>query len=111
MSETVSKDQFDEFVKRMKQSFDHIHQRFDEMGRRFDQMHTDLRADIRQMRNWIIGLYGIVVFGFVGSIFISIIKSVVVSGKPAPYQLNRNTEEQKPWVIRPNNAWTGRGWP
>jgi hypothetical protein len=59
MSKMVSKDQFDEFTKRMEQGFehvsarfDHVDQRFDEMGRRFDQRHTDLRADIRQMRNW-----------------------------------------------------------
>jgi tetrahydromethanopterin S-methyltransferase subunit G len=80
MAEMVSKDQFGEFVKRMEQGFAHVDQRFDEMGRRFDQVH----ADIRQMRGWIIGLYGIVVFGFVGSIFITIMKSAVVSGKPIP---------------------------
>lgn len=80
MSEMVSKDQFDEFTKRIEQGFEHVNQRFDEMGRHFDQMH----ADMRQMRNWLIGLYGIVVFGFVGSIFITIIKSAVVSGKPMP---------------------------
>jgi len=80
MSEMVSKDQFDEFTKRIEQGFEHVNQRFDEMGRRFDQVH----ADMRQMRNWLIGLYGIVVFGFVGSIFISIIRSAIVSGKPTP---------------------------
>jgi len=80
MSEMVSKDQFDEFTKRIEQGFEHVNQRFDEMGRHFDQMH----ADMRQMRNWLIDLYGIVVFGFVGSIFITIIKSAVVSGKPMP---------------------------
>jgi hypothetical protein len=64
----------------MSPRFDHVDQRFDEMGRHFDQMH----ADMRQMRNWLIGLYGIVVFGFVGSIFITIIKSAVVAGKPIP---------------------------
>ena len=91
MAEMVSKDQFDEFTKRMEQGFAHVDQRFsqvdqrfDDMIRRFDQMHTDLRADMRQMRNWLIGLYGIVVFGFVGSIFITIIKSAVASGKPTP---------------------------
>jgi tetrahydromethanopterin S-methyltransferase subunit G len=84
MSKMVSKDQFGEFTKRMEQGFAHVDQRFDDMNRRFDQMHTDLRADMRQMRNWLIGLYGIVVFGFVGSIFITIIKGAVVSGKPMP---------------------------
>jgi tetrahydromethanopterin S-methyltransferase subunit G len=94
MSEMVSKDQFDEFTKRMEQGFAHVDQRFahvdqrfsqvdqrfDEMIRRFDS----LQADIRQMRNWLVGLYGIVVFGFIGTIFLSIIKSAAVSGKPTP---------------------------
>ncbi len=40
-------------------------------------MNTDIRADMRQMRNWLIGLYGIVVFGFIGSLFLTIIKSTV----------------------------------
>jgi hypothetical protein len=68
--EFVSKDQFDEFTKRMEQGFEHV-------NRRLDQMNTDIRADMRQMRNWLIGLYGIVVFGFVGSIFITIIKNTM----------------------------------
>jgi hypothetical protein len=68
--EFVSKDQFEEFTKRMEQGFEHV-------NRRLDQMNTDLRADIRQMRNWLIGLYGIVVFGFIGSIFITIIKNTI----------------------------------
>ena len=89
--EFVSKDQFGEFTKRMEQGFEHVNQRFehvdqrfnqmnqqfDQVNRRLDQMNTDLRADIRQMRNWLIGLYGIVVFGFIGSIFLSIIKTSV----------------------------------
>jgi hypothetical protein len=54
----------------MEQGFEHV-------NRRLDQMNTDLRADMRQMRNWLIGLYGIVVFGFVGSIFITIIKNTM----------------------------------
>jgi hypothetical protein len=29
---------------------------------------------MRPMRNWLIGLCGIVVFGFIGSIFVTIIK-------------------------------------
>jgi hypothetical protein len=68
--EFVSKDQFDEFTKRMGQGFEHV-------NRRLDQMNIDIRADMRQMRNWLIGLYGIVVFGFVGSIFITIIKNTM----------------------------------
>lgn len=79
--EFVSKDQFEEFTKRVEQGFDHVNQRLDQMYTdiRGDmrQMNTDIRADMRQMRNWLIGLYGIVVFGFIGSIFLTIIKSAV----------------------------------
>ncbi len=98
--EYVSKDQFVEFMKRMEQGFYHANERhtdlmkmmderfkmmderfkvmderFAQVDRRFDQM----SAEMRQMRNWLIGLYGIVVFGFIGSIFITIIKGAVVS--------------------------------
>jgi hypothetical protein len=59
----LSKDQFEEFTKRMEQGFDPI-----------SQQNASIQADIRQMHNWIIGLYGIVVFGFIGSIFITMIK-------------------------------------
>ena len=68
--EFLSKNQFEEFTKRMEQGFDHVNQRL-------DQMNTDIRADMRQMRNWLIGLYGIVVFGFIGSIFVTIIKQTI----------------------------------
>ncbi len=75
--EFVSKGQFEEFTKRMEQGFDQVRQQFDQVNRRLDQMNTDIRADMRQMRNWLIGLYGIVVFGFIGSIFLTIIKSTM----------------------------------
>lgn len=64
--EFVSKDQFEEFIKRMEQGMEQGNRHID-----------DMRGDVRQMRNWIIGLYGIVVFGFVGSIFITIIKKTI----------------------------------
>ena len=41
-----------------------INQRFDSLERRMDQIH----ADMRQMRGWLIWLFGLVVFGFMGSI-------------------------------------------
>jgi hypothetical protein len=50
----------------MEQGFDHV-----------SQQNTSIQADIRQMRNWLIGLYGTVVFGFIGSIFITIIKKTI----------------------------------
>lgn len=96
--EFVSKDQFQEFTKRIEQGFDHVNQRFDHVNQRFDQVNqrfdlinqrlddlraemrannTNTQAEMRQMRNWLIGLYGIVVFGFIGSIFLTIIKQTV----------------------------------
>ena len=87
MAEPVTQEQFGEFVKRMEQGFAHLGQRFDDMGKRFDDMqrHVDQRIDgierqVHQMRNWLIGLYGIVVFGFIGTIFLSIIKGAASSG-------------------------------
>ena len=41
-----------------------INQRFDGLERRMDQFH----ADMLQMRNWLVRLYGLVVFGFIGAI-------------------------------------------
>jgi hypothetical protein len=83
--EYVGKDQFGEFVKRMEQGFAHVDQRFSQADQRFDEMvrrFDGLQADIRQMRNWLVGLYGIVVFGFIGAIFLSIIKSAADKGTP-----------------------------
>lgn len=71
--EFLSKDQFGEFTKRMEQGFYQVNQRFDQIDQRFN----NVQADMRQMRNWIIGLYGIVVFGFIGSIFVTIIKQTI----------------------------------
>ena len=55
----------------MKLSFD---QRFDDMNQRFDELRevvidlrSDMREDMRQMRNWVFRLYGLVVFGLVGA--------------------------------------------
>ncbi len=97
--EFVSKDQFEEFTKRMEQGFDQVNQRVDDLRAEMQAGHAGLRAEIqtsnasiqaemraniasiqaemRQMRNWLIGLYGIVVFGFMGSIFLTIIKKTI----------------------------------
>lgn len=49
-----------------------INQRFDSLERRMDQLH----ADMRQMRGWLIWLFGLVVFGFLGSIVLILFKGV-----------------------------------
>ena len=99
MAEYVSREQFEEFVKRMEERFDHAEERADqrflslekrmeqgfaymEKARAQDLAHTDqrfndlnqqmmeFRAEMRQMRNWLVRLYGLVVFGFIGAMML-----------------------------------------
>ena len=50
--------------KAREQNLVHLNQRFDGLEKRMDQFH----ADMLQMRNWLVRLYGLVVFGFIGAI-------------------------------------------
>ena len=74
--EHVTEEQFGEFVKRMEQAFAHVHQRLDDQQQGFNQRldnvenrmeqgFTGIHADIRQLRNWWVQLFGLVVFGLV----------------------------------------------
>lgn len=55
----VSKGEFDEFFGRMERRFDDldktVNQRFDDLK----QQMLDFRAEMRQMRNWLVRLYGL----------------------------------------------------
>ena len=100
--EFVGKEHFDEYTlrmderflgieKRMEQGFAyaekareqdlvHINHRFDGLNQRFDglERHMDqLHADMRQMRNWLVWLFGLVVFGFIGSIVLILFRGLV----------------------------------
>ena len=91
--EHVRTEQFDEFVKRIdyvNQRFDSVNQRLADaekareqnllhLNQRFDDLKegmADIRADMRQMRNWVVWLFGLVVFGFVGSIVLILFRDV-----------------------------------
>ena len=50
--------------KAREQNLVHINQRFDGLEKRMDQFH----GDMLQMRNWLVRLYGLVFFGFIGAI-------------------------------------------
>ena len=74
--EYVTREQFGEFVKRMDQAFAHLHQRLDDQQQSFnqrldnvenrmDQGFSGIHTDIRQLRNWWVQLFGLVVFGLV----------------------------------------------
>ena len=97
--EFVRKEHFDEFAlrmderflgleKRMEQGFAHaekareqnlvhVDQRFDSLERRMEEGFSELRADMRQMRNWLVWLFGLVVFGFIGSIVLILLRDVI----------------------------------
>ena len=63
------KEGIDQRVGDLKES---INQRFDSLEKHMDQFH----ADMRQMRGWLIWLFGLVVFGFLGSIVVIIFRDV-----------------------------------
>ena len=50
-----------------------INQRFDSLEKHMDQIH----ADMRQMRGWLIWLFGLAVFGFLGSIVLILFRDVL----------------------------------
>ena len=86
----VRMEQFGEFVKRMEQSFESINgrladaekareQNFVHVNQRFDDLKDDIRdirADMRQPRAWLVWLFGLVVFGFIGSIVVILFRDV-----------------------------------
>ena len=70
--EYVSGAQFGEFVKRMEDRFDHANELAEERHARLREDMQEMKADIRQMRNWVVTLFTVVVFGFVGAIVLRV---------------------------------------
>ena len=75
----------DQNLVHLNQRFDDMNQRFDDMNRRFDGLErrmeegfSELRADMRQMRNWLVWLFGLVVFGFIGSIVLILFRDLIL---------------------------------
>lgn len=63
--------------KAREQNFVHLNQRFDSLERRMEEGFSELRADMCQMRNWLVWLFGLVVFGFIGSIMLILLRDVI----------------------------------
>lgn len=105
--EFIRKEHFDEHVlriderflsleKRMEQGFAHaekareqnlvhVNQRFDDVEKRFDSLErrmehgfSELHSDMRQIRNWLVWLFGLVVFGFIGSIVLIMLRGLLL---------------------------------
>ena len=70
--EFVSTAQFGEFVKRVEDRFDHADELASERHARLREDMREMKADIRQMRNWVVTLFTVVVFGFVGAIVLRV---------------------------------------
>lgn len=68
---------FDDLIQSVNQRFDDMNQRFDRLERRMEEGFSELRADMRQMRNWLVWLFGLVVFGFIGSIVLILLRDVI----------------------------------
>ena len=59
--------------KAREQNLAYVVQRFDDLKGGI----LDIKADMRQMRAWLIGLFGLVVFGFIGSIVLMMLRNVI----------------------------------
>ena len=59
--------------KAREQNMVHVNQRFDGLDKRMDVFH----ADMLQMRGWLVRLYGLVAFGFIGAIALILLKDVI----------------------------------
>ena len=69
---------FADAEKAREQNLVHINQRFDGLEKRMYQFHDQLHADMRQMRNWLMRLYGLVVFGFIGTIVLILFRDLML---------------------------------
>ncbi len=75
---------FDDMNLRFDQRFDDMNQRFNGVNKRFDDMkevvndlRLDMREDLRQMRNWLFRLYGLIVFGFISTAVLILFRELI----------------------------------
>ncbi len=72
---------FDDMNRSVNQRFDDmnrgVNQRLDSLERRMDQGFAQVHLDVSQMRNWLVRLYALVVFGFVGAIALILFKDLL----------------------------------
>ncbi len=61
----------------LNQRFEQVDKRFDSLERRMDQGFAQVHLDVSQMRNWLVRLYALVVFGFVGAIALILFKDLL----------------------------------
>ena len=74
--EFVRREHFDDLIQNIHRHFDDLNRRYDSLERRMEEGFSELRADMLQMRNWLMRLHGLVVFGFIGTIVLVLFKGV-----------------------------------
>ena len=57
--------------------FDQLNKRFDSLERHIEHGFALLHADMRQMRGWLVRLYGLVVFGFIGGFVLILFRDFI----------------------------------
>ena len=72
---------FDDVNQRFDQRFDEANkrfdQRFDDLKEIVNDLRSDMREDMRQMRNWLFRLYGLIVFGFIGTVVLILFRELI----------------------------------
>ena len=58
-------------------NFAHVNQRFDNLKEVVNDLRLDMREDMRQMRNWLFRLYGLIVFGFIGTAVLILFRELI----------------------------------
>ena len=87
-AEKRADERFYSLEKRMEQGFAYLekaraedasftNQRLESLERRMEQGFAQLHADMRQMRGWLVRLYGLVVFGFIGGIVLILFRDFI----------------------------------
>ena len=75
--EKLMKQSFTYLEKARAEDSAHTNQRLDSLERRMEQGFAQLHADMRQMRGWLVRLYGLVVFGFLGGIVLILFRDFI----------------------------------
>ena len=74
--EFVRREHFDDLIQSIHRHFDDLNRRFDSLERRMEEGFSELRADMRQIRHWLMWLFGLMAVGFI-SIALTLIRDLI----------------------------------
>jgi hypothetical protein len=67
----------DDFTASIDQRLDNFRKSADKRFQGIDQQMLEFRGEMRQTRNWLVRLYGLVVFGFIGGILLIVFRDFI----------------------------------